>query len=193
MKIYLIRHGQTTGDIEERYGGDYDDHLTETGKRQAENLARELADFNIEKIFCSPLIRARETAEIIKQKIRCKIEIVEDLRERNRFGIFTGMKILEAKEKSPNLAEVLKDYRTNIEGGESYTNFEERVEKSFSEILKSKHKTIAVVTHAGPIKVIFFKILKAGTVKIKDCGFAELERFNGKLKALQLNGVRFEK
>ena len=37
MKIYLIRHGETTGDIEDRYGGDYDDHLSKNGKQQVEN------------------------------------------------------------------------------------------------------------------------------------------------------------
>ena len=40
MKIYLIRHGQTTGDIEDRFGGDYDDHLTRLGKSQSQNLAK---------------------------------------------------------------------------------------------------------------------------------------------------------
>lgn len=35
MKIYLIRHGQTTGDVEDRYGGAYDDELTDKGKNEA--------------------------------------------------------------------------------------------------------------------------------------------------------------
>lgn len=34
MKIYLVRHGETTGDVEDRYGGWYDDHLTDRGKEQ---------------------------------------------------------------------------------------------------------------------------------------------------------------
>ena len=41
MQIYLIRHGQTTGDVEDRYGGDYDDRLTDLGKQQSQNLASE--------------------------------------------------------------------------------------------------------------------------------------------------------
>jgi broad specificity phosphatase PhoE len=35
MIIYLIRHGESTSDIDNLYGGDYDDHLTENGKAQA--------------------------------------------------------------------------------------------------------------------------------------------------------------
>jgi len=67
MKIYLIRHGETTGDIEERFGGDYDDHLTQKGKAQAQNLAEQLQNKGIEKIFVSPKIRARETAEEVSK------------------------------------------------------------------------------------------------------------------------------
>ena len=39
MKIFLIRHGETTGDIENRYGGSYDDHLTQRGRAQLEETA----------------------------------------------------------------------------------------------------------------------------------------------------------
>jgi len=42
MKIYLIRHGETTGDVEDRYGGSYDDHLTDKGRGQLEKTAKEL-------------------------------------------------------------------------------------------------------------------------------------------------------
>ena len=64
MKIFLIRHGETTGDIEDRYGGDYDDHLSEKGKQQSKELAEKLKNKGIELIFHSPRIRATETATI---------------------------------------------------------------------------------------------------------------------------------
>ncbi|MBI4020340.1 MAG: histidine phosphatase family protein [Candidatus Aenigmarchaeota archaeon] len=51
MKIYLIRHGETTGDVEDRYGGDYDDHLTRKGKQQSINLSRRLSNKDVEIIF----------------------------------------------------------------------------------------------------------------------------------------------
>jgi broad specificity phosphatase PhoE len=50
MKIYIIRHGETTSDIENRYGGDYDDHLTEKGVNQAKDLSAKLADCGIQII-----------------------------------------------------------------------------------------------------------------------------------------------
>lgn len=42
MKIYLIRHGQTTGDVEDRYGGAYDDELTDKGKNEAPQISYKL-------------------------------------------------------------------------------------------------------------------------------------------------------
>ena len=53
MKIYIIRHGQTTGDVEDRYGGAYDDELTDKGKTQAQELASKLSDSGIKILFCS--------------------------------------------------------------------------------------------------------------------------------------------
>lgn len=111
MKIYLIRHGQTTGDVENRYGGSYDDHLTEEGEVQAHKLAEKLANSGIQIILCSPLIRAQETAKIINTKLNCEIKTIENLRERNQNGILSGMTRDEAKAKYPELTEQVKDYK----------------------------------------------------------------------------------
>lgn len=50
MKLLLIRHGETTGDIEDRYGGAYDDHLTEKGRQQLQQTAGQLAGRKIDVI-----------------------------------------------------------------------------------------------------------------------------------------------
>lgn len=78
MKIYLIRHGETTGDIENRYGGVYDDHLTAKGREQLGLTASQVANKGIEIIFHSPLIRARESAEIISALLDCPIRQWKD-------------------------------------------------------------------------------------------------------------------
>ena len=61
MRVFLLRHGQTTGDIEDRFGGTYEDHLTQAGKKQAEELGKKLKGEGIEKVFVSPRIRAIDT------------------------------------------------------------------------------------------------------------------------------------
>ena len=70
MKIYLVRHGQTTGNC--------DDRLTGFGQRQAKALAKELIGEKIEVIFTSPKICDRETARILQEELKVKVEITSD-------------------------------------------------------------------------------------------------------------------
>src|SRR4051812_43172505 len=109
MIIYLTRHGRTTGDDEDRYGGNYDDHLSETGKQQSAKLAGQLAAKNIENLLASPRFRAQETAAIIGQKLDLVVETLEAFAERNAYGILTGLTKTEARDKYPDLVESLND------------------------------------------------------------------------------------
>jgi probable phosphoglycerate mutase len=193
MKIYLIRHGQTTGDLEDRYGGDYDDHLTETGRKQARKLAEKLIKSNIEIIFCSPRIRARETAEIVAEKIGCRVEIVDAVRERNMYGVLTGMVKGEAKGKYPEHVEALKNHQHSIPQSESYEQFGERIQKAFDSITKLPYKTVAILSHGGPISFTVREILKLGDVVIKDCGFVELEKNDShNFSVIEMDGIEFK-
>ncbi len=189
MKIFLIRHGQTTGDIEDRYGGSYDDHLTDEGRVQAGKLAEKLVNLSIEKIFASPLMRAQETAKILQEKLDAPIVTVENMRERNHYGILTGMVKAEAKDKYPELVEIVKDKLQTVEGGESYEEFGKRVSTAFAEVSNSDHQTIAIISHGGAIRYIFREILKAGEVDIEDCGFAELKVVDGKPGLVKTDGI----
>lgn len=189
MKIYLCRHGQTTGDIEDRYGGDYEDHLTEEGKKQAKSLADKLSDKNIEIIFSSPRVRALETSEIIKLKLEVEIKIVENLRERNHYGVLTGMVKADAKEKYPEEIEKVKNYRTNATGGEIYSDFKARLEGAWKEIINSGFETVSVVSHGGPIRLIFREILKLGEIKIADCAYAEIEVKDHQGELVSMDGI----
>lgn len=191
-KIYLIRHGQTTGDIEDRYGGAYDDELTDEGKAQAQELANKLSDSGIQILFCSPLKRAQQTAEILKAKLGCEINTVHDLRERDKNGILTGMTKSEAKIKYPELVEKLKDYRNQIEGAESQDNFAGRIKKVFTEITdNANYSTVGIVTHGGPIWAIFSDVLgDDGLIDIADCAYAVLDKEGPKLNVEKLDGIK---
>ncbi len=153
MKIYLIRHGETTGDIEDRYGGSYDDHLTELGRQQIQETADKIVGKGIEIIFTSTLIRAKESGQIISSKIGCAVEEREGLQERH-YGILTGLTKAEALEKYPEVVEAHKDSKNTDPEGESYEDFQNRVLNSFKEIQKENYNTVAIVSHGGPIKQI---------------------------------------
>ncbi|MFA6476458.1 MAG: histidine phosphatase family protein [Candidatus Paceibacterota bacterium] len=194
-KIYFIRHGETTGDVENRYGGDYDDHLSEEGVRQAGALAEILGDKGIEVIFASPLIRAQETAQILSEKSGSEIKTVPNLKERNQYGILTGMEKGEAKEKYPEMALALKDRLNTIEGAESYQDFSDRLVQAFDEIVSLPGlNTIAIVTHGGPVRVLFRDLLKWGELsEIGDCAWVGLEKkADGTFAWLNSGGLKTE-
>jgi len=178
MKIFFIRHGETTGDEENRYGGTYDDHLSNKGQEQSKQIAEVLKDKGIEVIFSSSLIRAQETSAFIAEATNGKVVVDTNLRERNQYGILSGMKKEEAKEKYPELVEKLGDRLNTIDDAESYEDFSKRIVSSFNQITNSsQYNTIAIVSHGGPLRVLFRDILKWGElIEIGDCAFVELDK-----------------
>lgn len=191
MTLFLIRHGETTGDIEDRYGGDYDDSLTARGEQQARDLAEELASRGITAIVSSSLIRARQTADMIAHDIPITIE--PDFKERNQYGILTGKVRSEARNEYPELAEQVKDRLNTIDGAESYDDFLKRVSAAFDRLEKNaKNVCIAVITHAGPIRVIFRDVLKKGELgTIGDCAWMQLEKQGNQLAIIDSRGIEF--
>lgn len=193
MRIICIRHGQTTGDVEDRYGGDYDDHLSPEGEKQAAALREELLEKWVDIFFSSPLMRARETAQIISQTI---IPVINEdaLRERNQYGILSGLTKTEAKQKYPELVERVKDRLNTIEGAESYEDFSKRIQGIFDVITSdAQHACVGIVWHGGPMRVLFRDILKMGELgkEIGDCGWVELEKEGDVFKILDSKRVEF--
>ena len=189
MNIFLVRHGQTTGDVKNRYGGDYDDHLTELGKQQSAGVAKKLASTGIEIIYSSPKIRAQETAQIIKEALPKPLVIRPDFRERNRYGVLTGLTKSEAAQKFPEQVALLADEHATLEQGEDYESFGRRIEKALKEVAAGKYQTVAVITHGGPIRYIFREILKQGEIEIGDCAYAKIESKNGAYTLRDLDGI----
>lgn len=176
MKIYLIRHGQTTGDVEGLYGGTYDDQLSKKGIKQVEKLASGLKDKGIEIIFSSPYSRAKETAEILSKALKIRVEIKDDLRERNVYSFMSGQPIKEMNEKHPEEVAKLQDYKQAIADAEEYDDFKKRVLAAINEAAASAHETIGVVTHGGPIRCFYREVLNPGNEIVpKDCGVLEIE------------------
>ncbi len=153
MKILLIRHGETTGDLEDRYGGFYDDHLTEKGVQQLKETAEKLEGVSVDAIFSSSLIRAQESSEIINTVLKTQIEVLDGLRERN-YGVLGGLTKTEALAKYPEVVELHKDYTNTDPEGESWIDFTNRVLETFLHITSLPNQTIIILGHGGSIKVI---------------------------------------
>lgn len=174
MKILLIRHGETTGDLEDRYGGSYDDHLTEKGREQLAQTAMQVANKGIEIIFHSPLIRARESAEIISEAINCPIKQWNGLEERH-YGVLTGLTKQEALDKHPEAVEAHKDPMNTDPEGESFEDFNNRVVTTFEEILKQPYGTIVILAHGGSLKRVLSHLGEPLPDSIADGGVIEIE------------------
>lgn len=182
MKIYLIRHWETTWDIEDRFGGDYDDHLTEKGKEQAQELANKLLGKGITIIYSSPKIRACETSNEVANILNIPVIILDDLRERNNYWVLSGMTKDEAKQKYPEEFEkILKDKTYHdVMGSESYGEIKKRVLNIFSDIVKQQKDTIAIISHGGVISTYVREYLTDGkNIKLRDCEILELVNENG--------------
>jgi broad specificity phosphatase PhoE len=191
MKIYIMRHGQSTTDIEERYGGEFDDHLTDKGKIQAEELGKNLLDKQIETIYHSPLLRAKETAFVVQRKTKSQIYVVPEFKERNTYGILTGMIKKDAQKTYPQLIALLTNEHNVIPDAESYNNFRERVMKGFDTIVQTDAETIAIVTHGGPMKLLFNELLDRKIKTVEDCGYVLLEKHKKELSIRESHGILY--
>ncbi|HTE21790.1 MAG TPA: histidine phosphatase family protein [Candidatus Limnocylindria bacterium] len=190
MRIYIIRHGQTTGDIEDRYGGDYDDHLTDLGNQQSAEVAKLLADKGVQKLLASPRIRAQETAAVLGKELSIPVQAFDEFRERNAYGILTGLTKQEAAQKYPDQVELLKDVHAAVEGAEEYGSFQRRIITALDILRNVTADKVAVVSHGGPIRLIFRDILKQGEVEVEDCAYMVLETDESGYRLLETRGIK---
>lgn len=177
MNIIIVRHGQTDFNLERKLQGVTDNKLNETGKEQALVTKEKLKDEEIDLIICSPLIRAKQTADIINKERNLKIIYDDRLIERN-FGEYEGEYI-----KNYNVDEFWS-YNTNKEyqEAENIRAFLKRVYEFLDDIKETyKGKNILLVAHAGvsvAVKCYFDGIPKDDKlveIRLKNCEFAKYE------------------
>lgn len=162
-----MRHGESVDDIEDCYGGIADFSLTDAGQKTAEKLADKLADSEIQMLYSSPYKRAYETATIIDKTCGCGVKTIYDLRERNSYGVLSGVNKVKAKEIFAHIVDQLKhkpgDYYSDelIPGAEPRDEFDERVRSAFDEVVRdaSGYDIIGIVTHGNVTRSIYRNIL----------------------------------
>ncbi|MFN3395562.1 MAG: alpha-ribazole phosphatase [Thermodesulfovibrionales bacterium] len=156
--LYLIRHGETEGSDVKRYKGSIDIPLSERGVEQMEQVARYLnRPYNgLKAVYCSPLIRAIRSAEIISEPYGLRPIAVPDLRERS-FGIWEGMSFDEIRERYPEEFEAWASnpLKYSPMGGESTLEVRDRVMNALHDILSNHDaERIAIVAHGGVNRII---------------------------------------
>lgn len=154
--LYLVRHGETFFNLEDRIGGDPD--LTPRGWRQAEILARHFSQERIPIIFTSNLKRAIHTAIPIARAQGHKN--IVPLKEFNEIysGVCEEMTYKEIRERFPQVYETRSrdKYGYVYPGGEGYVTMEERIERGIKKVfyLSAPEDSIMIVGHRAVNRMI---------------------------------------
>ena len=151
--LYIIRHGKTDWNVQHRLQGMTDIPLNEEGRKMARDAAIEYKDIHFEVCYCSPLIRARETAEILLEGRDIPIIVDDRLREMG-FGKYEGFTDSFSVPDCP--VNVLffhpEQYTTPVEGGESLDDLFARTGEFLREVALpqvKEGKDVLIVGHGA--------------------------------------------
>ena len=150
MNLYVVRHGQTPWNVEKKMQGSADIPLNEKGIEQAYETKNNLKGKKIDFIISSPLIRAKQTADIINEERNLPIIYDERLTERY-YGEFEGV----SKQTFDYNSFWAYEKNMKYEKAENIQDFFNRINE-FVEDLKSNYndESILIVCHAGVMKAL---------------------------------------
>lgn len=153
-KLYIVRHGQTDWNVKKLLQGSTDIELNEKGIKQAKELSKKLDLNQIDICFCSPLKRARQTANILLQD-RVKV-IYDDMIVERGFGNYEG-KPINFDLIIPQWNYKLNDNSNNIE---SIQDCLLRAKKFIDKVKENyPNKTILIISHGSFIKALHFNLI----------------------------------
>jgi alpha-ribazole phosphatase len=200
-RILLVRHGQSQGNAEGRFGGHPATPLSAKGRAQAEATARVLANERVTAIYASDLMRAVETAEPLARALKLEINRAEAFRERS-VGQMEGLTFQEAAEQFPEdyAALLRRDFDLVLTGGESYRQMLDRAAHALDEAINANHGgCVAVFSHTGTICILALHLmgaldsptLRPVWLTTANCGITRFElRDDGFVRVLNLNDTR---
>jgi broad specificity phosphatase PhoE len=200
-KLFLIRHGQSAGNAEGRFGGHGPTPLSDLGVEQAEKTAKLLASEGIDVIYSSDLPRAIQTATPLAVKLHLEIKATPAFRERH-VGVLEGLTFDESKERYPDdyYALVNRKVQHVISGGESYRQLLKRTSNTLRNILRDhRGQRIAIFSHTGVICFLSLDMMGAINRWTKEtpwlvtsnCGINRFEiRGPRNIRVLALNDTR---
>jgi probable phosphoglycerate mutase len=200
-RVLLIRHGQSRGNAERRFGGHSPTPLSELGHRQAEATARALANERVTAVYSSDLLRAVQTAEPLARAAGLEIRRTPALRERS-VGLMEGLTFEEAAAAHPDeyAALLRRDFEHVLAGGESYRQLLDRAASELDRAVE-RHRggTLALFSHTGTICILALHLmgaldaphLKPVWLATSNCGVARFSvEHGGLIRIKALNDTR---
>jgi probable phosphoglycerate mutase len=174
--LFLIRHGESTPQVERIMGGMRGDRgLTPLGVAQAERLRDRLTatrEVTADVVIASTMPRARQTAEILAPALGLPIIEDEEVQE-VRPGIADGLSLEEAEARFHMSAFVSDPSHPVSPGGESWQQFVQRVSGAFDRITQQHAgRTVVVVCHAGVIEGSFLHFFRLPLMSLPPVQFS---------------------
>jgi broad specificity phosphatase PhoE len=200
-KLFLVRHGQSAGNAEGRFGGHGPTPLSPLGEQQAEKTAQVLAKEGITAIYSSDLPRAVQTALPLADLMDIPVIQSQAFRERH-VGVLEGLTFDESKAEYPNdyYALVNRNIHHVITEGESYRDLLRRISVELRAILRNNAGgRIAIYSHTGAICFMTLHLLGAiqrntqqtPWIVTSNCGINRFEiRGPRNVRVLALNDTR---
>ena len=149
MRLFAARHGQTQWNVDNKICGVTDVPLTEEGWAQARALAEKTVDLELDLVICSTMLRAKQTASAVAEKLN--IPVIEDPRlvEQN-YGIYEGM-----DRKTPGFLENKRHFAVRYPGGESMMDVAHRIYGLLEDVKRDyAGKNVLLVCHGGVLRLV---------------------------------------
>lgn len=144
--IYLVRHGETAWTLTGQHTGRTDLPLNEEGEQQARGLASRLANLRFDRVLCSPMQRARRTAELALP--HSPVDIEDDLTEWD-YGAYDGRKTVDIRLERPGW----RLFRDGCPGGETLDAVSERADRVIGRVRRSGGN-VGIVAHREILRIL---------------------------------------
>jgi broad specificity phosphatase PhoE len=200
-QVLLIRHGQSEGNAEGRFGGHTSTPLSPRGRRQAAATAATLRSEALSAIYSSDLPRALETAAPLAALTGLEVAATDAFRERS-VGVMEGLTFEDAADEHPEQYAALlrRDFEHVLKGGESYRQLLDRAWRKLDEIISEyQGGKIAVFSHTGTICILALHLmgaldapeLKPVWIASSNCGISRFDlRADGFVRVMTINDTR---
>lgn len=198
VRFGIIRHARTDWNLEKKIQGREDIALCRQGIDEAAGWGKILKSEKFDLIVSSPMIRARQTAKIISEKIGVDIEFDVNLREQD-FGLWEGKKIPDIRKDEPGILEVqeLRGWGFCPPHGEDRKNVLNRALKAIRKAAESfAERHVLVVTHNSVIKSILYHLMNRAFLpderKVMMAYHLHVLTWKNKLEIGKLNHIRLQ-
>ena len=185
-KILLVRHAYAEGAPKQSFLGRTDLPLSPVGMDQARKLSRLVRAAKPQSCYCSPLLRAKQTADILLKNLSLPVQIDDDLREID-FGRWECKTFEQVA--SENAREIEKwakfDHKFTFPGGESLGGFLARVRRMAKRFCEDPAPVVLAVTHGGMIRSMICHLLRLRPKNyilfdVKHASCVTIDLFDGK-------------